>query len=247
MFRFKFISILLPCLITISCENKSDQDTKLEDVPTSNTLQEPQEDKAPETTSQVDSVIREYNQLSNGLEYKVAQHFQDKFLKGELLSVVNGMGKKMDPKKNKVYLDTELFAKDGLVFFHMKNPEFLVAPKDSVISLNRNLLANSVVNCKSFSEGKASDFLLKKENYNTGDLQIIISKAFYYKGAYYVHAWTLSNSDKLFHHRNSTFKFDRNQEIVDIGFVNTYQMGYSQASKYLKDINTKEERIKPVY
>ena len=129
----------------------------------------------------------------------------------------------------------------------MKYPEFLVAPKDSIINPKASLLANTSVNSEKFIEGKASDFLLKKENYGTGDLQIIISKAFYYKGAYYVHAWTLSNSTELFHHRNLTFKFDQNEEIVDIGFVNTYQMGYSQASKYLKDINTKEERIEVVY
>ena len=186
-----------------------------------------------------DTIIPEYKQVSNGLEFKVVQHFQEKYKKGELNSIVKGVGKKMNPELNKVYIETNHFNYDGLGFFHGKYPEFLRSIEDSVETPKNNLLTNNRINCESFIDGKASDFLLKKEKYNTGDLQIIISKAFFYQGSYYVHAWRLSNSDKIFHHRECTFKFGKNEEILDIGCSNYYQMGYGRANGYLTRINTK--------
>jgi len=201
---------------------------------------ESKEAKTEGNSQEIDTVIPEFKQASDGLEFKVAQYFENKYLKGELTSIVNGMGQKMNPSENKVYLEPQLFEHDGLDFFHMKYPEFLEIKSDSVSAPDRNLFLNSKVNCISFSEGKSSDFLLKKEEYGNGDLQLIISKTFYYRGAYYVHAWTLSNSSEIFHHQRLTFKFNKSQEIIDQSFVNTYQMGYSKASKFLKEINTKQ-------
>lgn len=108
------------------------------------------------------------------------------------------------------------------------------------------LIRNTRINCKQFINGKASEYLLQKEKYNLGDLQIIISKAFYHKGAYYVHAWELNNSTNLFHYRQTTFKFDKNKKMVDHSSVNTYQKGYNEAVKYLKYLDTPDEKSIPI-
>ncbi|NQY67345.1 MAG: hypothetical protein HRT72_06440 [Flavobacteriales bacterium] len=134
----------------------------------------------------------------------------------------------------------KLYGHDGLGFHLDKWSEFLISPDSSSTVINSKL-NNTKVNCQHFMEGNTSDFLAKNENLNTGDLQMMISKAFYYKGAYYVHVWRLSNSDKIFHYKRQTFKFNKNEERLNIGFLNYYQKGYASASSFLKTADKKTQ------
>lgn len=199
-----------------------------------------EEDQEEEYLSAGPVVIEEeeFEQASDGLEYKVVELYMEKYNKGEIRSIVKGSSRKMDLANNTVYLDKTLMAYNGLGFFHGKYPEFLIAQEDSVVTPDNLLFSNTEINCELFEEGTASDYLMKRDNYQFGDLQLMISKAFYYKGAYYVHAWEMSNSTEIFHHQRITYKFDKNGDIIDEAGINTAQVGYGRAKQYLKDQNT---------
>ena len=192
-------------LLLNSCSSDSNPEPKIEEKSKEqiDTLEVP---LAPDTEAILiveEPIVRDYKQMSNGLEYKVAQYFQDQFKKGQLTHIVKGIGRKMDPKKSKVYLDKKLYSNNDLGFFYGKYPEFLEATTnaftDTIVDPNSELTSMKLVNCESFLEGKAYDYLLNRENYEIGDLQIVISKTFYFKGHYYVHAWQINASTSLYH------------------------------------------------
>jgi hypothetical protein len=228
------IGIFSIVLFSCSSEDKSTETEKKQSLnETDSAIETPVEDIQISGPVAIEEV--KFEQASSGLENAVALYYLDQYEKGELKSILKGSARKMYPEKNKVYLDTELKAYDGLGFFIGKYPEFLISTENVVHSPDTSLMHNTRVNSEQFIDGSASDYLLNKENFNLGDLQIMISKAFYYEGAYYVHAWELSNSTDLFHNQRLTFKFNNNLDMVDHSGVNTGQMGYSRAEQYLKN------------
>jgi hypothetical protein len=199
-------------------------------------------DKTEDTKTSVETEINRppYEQASDGLEFAVINYYKEEYKKGELRSVVNGIPIKMKPEKDKVYIETKLVEYNSLGFFSGKYPDFLNPPEKAITTPDANLLKNLRVNSDAFWDVKGLSFLRNRNLYNSADLLLVVSKAFYFQGAYYVHAWRISNDPTMFHYRRCTFKFNKDKEIVDSSCANYYQMSYRASAEFLKkSLNTK--------
>jgi hypothetical protein len=197
---------------------------------------EKQEIKEQEYSIKQDTVKKAFKQASNGLEYKVVLYYKELYQNGELKSVVNGMPVKMEPGTNTVCIENELFSNNSLGFFEGKYPEFIDLPENPVALPNSSLLENKTINCVAFKDVRAIEFLKNTDNRTKADLLLLISKAFFFDGAYYVHAWSISADTKLFHYKQCTFKFDKSLKIIDSSCANYYQISYKSADLFINSL-----------
>lgn len=170
------------------------------------------------------------------LEDLVVDYYKDQYQSGTLMTIVNGFVVKLNNSKHTVYIDTTLISSSDLGFFEDKYPEFIAPIPNENSSIDSNLLNNYSVSLNEFKFALAADFLKNKSKYKEGSLSITLSKAFYFKDAYYVHAWLINHDKNYFHHKRCTFKFDQQKVLIDTSCENHYQTSYSGASKYLQSI-----------
>ena len=169
-------------------------------------------------------------------EELVVDYFKDQYQSGSLMTIVNGFVVKLNKSKHSVYIDTTLISSSNLGFFEDKYPEFIAPLSNENDFIDSSILENNSVSMNGFKFTRAADFLRNKSNYKEGSLSITISKAFYFKGAYYVHAWLINHDKKFFHHKRCTFKFDQQKTLIGTSCENHYQTSYSGVSKYLESI-----------
>ncbi len=239
---FIFFATLLLISLPSCTETAENQETQQEsvEVPINN---EEADTNALDSTSVTESITEqaEFIQESNGLEYAVMEVYLEKYRNGKLKSVRDGVSQTMNPEKHIVHLDSFLLLGNDMDFFLSKNPEFLVKPEKPVTTINNDLLSKKRISQKGFNRTKGLDFLTNEADYNNGDLLLMVSKAFYFKGAYFVHVWEFSTAKSCYHYRRLTFKFDAEQKLIDQGFINHYQKGYSGAEQFLKILNENVE------
>lgn len=228
--RYSTFTLLFFVLVTLnSCTETNSSEANNDESKVTN------EDKIEDTiNSNEPEIIKEFELASNGLENKVLQHYLDKYKSNSLRSVHNGMPLVMDTAVHKVYIDNTLRTNSDLSFFNGKYPEFIEAPENPA-RVDEDLIF-SKVNCEGFNDIQASDFFKNKEKFNSQDLLLVVSKAFFHNGAYYVHVWQFSN-DKVIHQRGGTYKFDGAGNIVNQSYKNYYQLGYDRIDAFLDQIN----------
>jgi len=233
-----FFAILLSISLAACTETKDNQESQ-EGIQENQSIQEetPAIDQDTNKVASTTEAPAEFIQESDGLEYAVMELYLKKYLSGELTSVRDGMSQTMKPKEHLVHLDPTLLSGNDMGFFLGKNPEFLVKPDKAVTAIDNTLVSNKRISLKGFERTKGLDFLKNKENYNNGDLLLMVSRTFYFKGAYFVHVWEFSTAKSIYHYRRLTFKFDAEQKLIDQGFINHYQKGYSGAAQFLKNID----------
>jgi hypothetical protein len=225
------------CVLLFSCDsNTRVQADTIAPEPEEEVIKEQEETKEQEISIEQDTVKKVFEQASNGLEYKVVLYYKELYQTGELRSVVDGMPVKMKPGTNTVCIETELFSNNSLGFFEGKYPEFIDPPENQVALPNSSLLENKAINCVAFKDVRAIDFLKSRNKHAKGDLLLLISKTFFFDGAYYVHAWSLSTDPTLFHYKQCTFKFDKSSEIVDSSCANYYQISYKSADQFINSL-----------
>ena len=234
--RINIYSCAIVCVLLFSCNsNTADQtDPIAPPKPAKEEIKEPIKEQ--ENSIEQDTVKKAFKQASNGLEYKVVLYYKEQYQNGELRSVVDGMPVKMEPGTNTVCIENELFSNNSLGFFEGKYPEFIEPPENPVALPDSSLLKNKSINCAVFNDVRAIDFLKSRNNHEKGDLLLLISKAFFFDGAYYVHAWSISADTKLFHYKQCTFKFDNSLKISDSSCANYYQISYKSAGQFINNL-----------
>lgn len=214
-------------LILLSCSSESTGEIAQ--------IKAPIDPSSQASISENSDTIKEFELASNELEYQVIQLYEKKFSNKQLSSVVNGKVSAVDPGLHTIYLEGTLSTKEqSLSFFKDKYPEFIEETKDDHSSLDLLLLNNSKINSKEFTTIKADSFIKDRSIDNSGNLLLILSRAFDYNNAYFVHVWEISNGKGLFSTQRKTYKFNSKQQLIDSSFMNYSFNSYSKASRFLE-------------
>lgn len=130
-------------------------------------------------------------------------------------------------KTNNLYFDTTCFNFANINVYHSKFSSFLMDSTSNQVCLLDSLF-------KLHSSISATKFINTRSTLNPGDIHITFSNPIKHNDYYYIETYEIVPDTKYLHYRKSTFKFNKQFELVTKNSWNFYQWSYSGVDLFVE-------------